>query len=321
MTYKKRKDRMCSDSFVCQAMEMIATGGGITQLHCENGEVIDYLEDKMMAEGRVHPTDFPEACPEWVEEEAIHRAIKMGALTRCPTYVVHLSTQLGLESIKRAQAEGQRVWTESCPQYLLLSSAQMAQWGPLAKIGPPLRPAGGPNQPALWKGLEQGYISCVASDHAPASQELKQPGWQNIFVGPNGGVIPFGSPGIETLVPLMYSEGVVKRGFPIWWMARALAENPARIFGLYPRKGTIRVGSDADLLILDPTPTRTIRAAEHLSRTGYTLFEGWEVHGQPWMTLLRGRVLLNQGKVQQQPGYGQFLPAGSPLPPIAGRVH
>ena len=139
-------------------------------------------------------------------------------------------------------------------------------------------------------------------------------------MGPNGAVIPFGSPGIETLVPLMYSEGVVKRGFPIWWMARALAENPARIFGLYPRKGAIRVGSDADLLILDPTPTRTIRAAEHFSKTGYSLFEGWEVHGQPWMTLLRGRVLLNQGKLEQQPGYGQFLSASSPLPPIGGRV-
>jgi dihydropyrimidinase len=103
-------------------------------------------------------------------------------------------------------------------------------------------------------------------------------------------------------------------------MARALAENPARIFGLYPRKGTIRVGSDADLLILDPTPTRTIRAAEHYSKTGYTLFEGWEVRGQPWMTLLRGHVLLNQGKLEQQPGYGKFLPAGSPLPPIGGSV-
>jgi dihydropyrimidinase len=321
MTYKKRQDRMCSDSFICQAMELIAAGGGITQLHCENGDVIDFLEDKMMAEGRVHPTDFPQACPDWVEEEAINRAIKLGALTNCPTYVVHLSTQLGLELIKRAQAEGQREWTESCPQYLLLSDAEMGHWGPLAKIGPPLRPAGGSNQPALWKGLGQGYISCVASDHAPASQELKQPGWQNIFVGPNGGVIPFGSPGLETLVPLMYSEGVVKRGFSISWMARALAENPARIFGLYPRKGAIRVGSDADLLILDPTPTWTIRAAEHYSKTGYTLFEGWEVHGKPWMTLLRGQVLLNQGKLEQQPGFGQFLPAGSPLPPIGGRVH
>jgi dihydroorotase-like cyclic amidohydrolase len=160
----------------------------------------------------------------------------------------------------------------------------------------------------------------VASDHAPASKELKEPGWKNVFVNPEGGVIPFGSPGIETLVPLMYSEGVVKRGLPIWWMARALAENPARLFGLYPRKGAIRVGADADLLLYDPTPKRTIRAANHFSRTGYSLFEGWEVHGAPWMTLLRGRVLLNHGTLQEQPGYGQFIPAGSPLPPLAGRA-
>jgi dihydropyrimidinase len=205
----------------------------------------------------------------------------MGALTNCPTFVVHLSTQLGLELLERARAEGQRVWTESYPPYLLLSDDELAHSGPLAKIGPPLRPAGGPNQPALRKGLEQGYISCVGSDHAPASQEAEQPGWENISVGPNGAVIPCGSPGIETLVSLMYSQGVVKRGFPIWWMARALAENPARIFGLYPRKGAIRVGSDADLLILDPTPTRTIRAAEHFSKAGYSLFEGLEVQGKP----------------------------------------
>jgi dihydropyrimidinase len=118
----------------------------------------------------------------------------------------------------------------------------------------------------------------------------------------------------------MYSEGVVQRGLPIWWMARALAENPARIFGLYPRKGVIRVGSDADLLIYDPSPKRSIRAAEHFSKTGYTLFEGWEAEGRPWMTFLRGKVLLNQGQLEQQPGYGQFIPAGSPIPPIAGRV-
>jgi dihydropyrimidinase len=130
MTYKKRQDRMCSDRFICQAMEIIAAGGGITQLHCENSDVIDYLEDKTMAEGRVHPTDSPQACPDWAEEEAINRAIKLSALTNCPTSVVHLGTPLGLELIERAQAEGQRVWTESCPQYVLLSDAELVQWGP-----------------------------------------------------------------------------------------------------------------------------------------------------------------------------------------------
>ena len=140
MTYKKRPYRMCDDDYICQSMEMVAKGGGVLQLHCESGNIIEYLENKLLSEGHTHPTDFPSACPDWAEEEAINRAVKMAAATNCPTYVVHLSTQLGLERIKQAQAMGQRIWTESCPQYLLLSDEEMAKYGPLAKIGPPLRP-------------------------------------------------------------------------------------------------------------------------------------------------------------------------------------
>jgi dihydropyrimidinase len=320
MTYKKRPGRMCDDDYICQAMELVAAGGGVMQLHCESGNIIEYLENKLIAEGHTHPTDFPSACPDWAEEEAINRAVKMGVATGCPTYVVHLSTQLGLERIKQAQAQGQRVWTETCPQYLLLSDAEMARFGPLAKIGPPLRPEDGPDRDALWRGLEQGQVSIVASDHAPHPKELKQPGWDNIFVLPDGRSVPFGSPGVETLVPLMYSEGVVKRGLPIWWLARAMAENPARVFGLYPRKGVIQVGADADLFILDPKGDRIVTAREHRSNAGYTLFEGWRVSGRPWMTLLRGKVLLNQGVLEQKPGYGKFLACGGPRAPLGGPV-
>ena len=244
----------------------------------------------------------------------------MGTATRCPTYVVHLSTQLGLERIKQAQAQGQLVWTETCPQYLLLSDAEMAKVGPLAKIGPPLRPEDGPDRDALWSGLEQGHTSIVASDHSPHPQELKQVGWDNIFVTDEGASVPFGSPGLETIVSLMYSEGVVKRGLPIWWLARVMSENPARIFGLFPRKGVIQVGSDADLLILDPQGDRIITAKDHQSNAGYTLFEGWEVKGRPWMTLLRGKVLLNDGVLEQAPGVGQFVESGSPRSPMGGPV-
>ncbi len=149
MTYKRR-NRMCPDDFIIAAMERIAALGGLCQLHCENGDVIDYLERKAIAEGRVKPTDFPATCPDWAEEEAINRAVAMGALTGCPVYVVHLSTLLGLERIKQAQAKGQRVWTETCPQYMLLTANEMERWGPLAKIGPPLRRADGPDRDALW---------------------------------------------------------------------------------------------------------------------------------------------------------------------------
>jgi len=320
MTYKKRPYRMCDDDYICQAMDLVAKGGGVLQLHCESGNIIEYLENKLLDEGHTHPTDFPTACPDWAEEEAINRAIKMAGATRCPTYVVHLSTQLGLERIKQAQSLGQRIWTESCPQYLLLSDAEMAKYGPLAKIGPPLRPEDGPDQDALWRGLEQGQVSIVASDHAPYPQELKQVGWDNIFVDTEGRSVPFGSPGVETIVPLMYSEGVVKRGLPIWWLARVMSENPARIFGLYPRKGVIQVGADADLLIIDPNGDRIITAKDHHSTAGYSLFEGWQVNGRPWMTLLRGQVLLKQGMLVQKPGYGAFQECEGPRSPLGGPV-
>jgi dihydropyrimidinase len=289
-------------------------------MHCESGNIIDYLENKLIADGHTHPTYFPVACPTWAEEEAINRAVKMAAVTNCPLYVVHLSSEVGLERIKQAQATGQRVWAETCPQYLLLSDEEMAKVGPLAKIGPPLRAKDGPDQPAMWQGLELGYISTVASDHAPYPKELKQAGWDNIFLTKEGEVVPFGSPGVETLAPLAYSEGVVKRGLPPSWLARVMSENPARIFGLYPRKGTIQVGSDADLSIFDPSAKMTVRSAEHHGNSGFSLFEGWEISGRPWMTLLRGQVLYNQGTLEQQAGYGRFLDAEGPRSPLGGRV-
>ena len=318
MTYKKRPPRMCPDDFIIAAMERVAKHGGVTQLHCENGDVLDYLEDKAMAEGHLEPRYFPATCPDWAEEEAINRAILMGEMTGSPVYVVHLSTKLGLERIKQAQARGQRVWTETCPQYLLLDDSLMDSFGPFAKMGPPLRAAGGPDRDALWAGSAQGYISTVGSDHAPRTKAAKEPGWKNVFVYPDGKPIPFGAPSVETMVPLMYSEGVVKRGLPLTWMARVLAENAARIFGFYPKKGVIRVGADADLLLIDPEPAWTMKAADLRGIAGMTLYEGWPMRGRPWMTLLRGRVLLNQGKLEQGPGYGRYLHRGGPVPPIAG---
>jgi dihydropyrimidinase len=319
MTYKKRPKRMVSDEFIARTMDRLAALGGLCQLHCENGDILCYLEDQAIAAGRTAPTDFPPTCPDWTEEEAINRAILIGRLTGCSVYVVHLSTRLGLERIKRAQSEGQRVWTETCPQYLLLSDKEMERWGPFAKIGPPLRPADGPDRDALWRGLEQGFISTVASDHSPRAPAAKEPGRQNIFVDGDGKPIPFGAPSLETLVPLAYSAGVAERGLPITWMARVLAENPARIFGLFPRKGTIRVGADADLTIWDPMPEWTIARSQHLGIAGFTPYEGWSVRGRPWMTLLRGQVILgSDGAVEQKPGYGKFLARGGPLPPIGG---
>src|SRR6266536_1294081 len=197
---------------------------------------------------------------------------------------------------------------ETCPQYLLLNDKEMARLGPFAKIGPPLRSSDGVNQAALWAGTEQGYVSTVASDHSPRVPAAKEAGRTNIFVDKEGKPIPFGAPSLETLVPLMWSEGVVNRGLPVTWMARVMAENPARIFGIYPRKGAVRVGADADLTIWDPAPSWTIQQKRHLGIAGFTPYEGWAAKGKPWMTLLRGQVVLNQNALEQKPGYGRFLP-------------
>ncbi len=319
MTYKKRPGMMCTDDLLAQAMEAIGSAGGLCQLHCENGDILYHLENKAIAAGRTRPADFPATAPGWAEAEAVNRAIHIGALAGCPVYVVHLSTADGLERVKTAQAAGQAVYAETCPQYLLLDEGAMAEWGPLAKIGPPLRGADGTNQNALWRGLEQGYVATLASDHSARAKALKEPGWRNIFVDEQGRTVPFGSPSVETLVPLAYSEGVVARGLPLTWMARVLAENPARLFGLWPRKGAIRVGADADLLIYDPDAEWTIRAADMKGIAGYTLYEGRRVRGRPWMTLVRGReVLRPDGTLAVEPGFGRYLPRTGPIPPLAG---
>ena len=320
MTYKKRPKRMVSDEFIAKTMDILGRLGGVCQLHCENGDILCYLEDKAIAAGRTAPVDFPATCPDWTEEEAINRAILIGKLAECPVYVVHLSTRLGLERIKRAQSEGQRVWAETCPQYLLLNEKEMERLGPFAKIGPPLRSADGLNQSALWAGTEQGFVSTVASDHSPRVPAAKEPGRKNIFVDAEGKPIPFGAPSLETLTSLMWSEGVVNRALPVTWMARVMAENPARIFGVYPRKGVIRVGADADLTIWDPAPAWTIEQKQHLGIAGFTPYEGWPARGKAWMTLLRGQVVLNQGTLEQKPGYGQFLARGGPIAPLGGSV-
>jgi dihydroorotase-like cyclic amidohydrolase len=157
---------------------------------------------------------------------------------------------------------------------------------------------------ALWRGLKDGVISVVSSDHSAHAQEAKDPGWQDIFQA------PFGMIGVETVAPPTYYEGVVRRNFPLTWFAKVMSENPARIFGLYPRKGIIQVGSDADITILDPEKEVIIKTDHLHSKAGYCVYEGWKVKGYPVMTVLRGQVLLDQGQLQKGPGFGSAVYPG-----------
>jgi len=318
MGYRRFGRNLVTDDFLYLAMKEMRAHGALPMVHAENADLIYALEQELMAHGKVSPEHYPASRPVLAETEAISRATDIARAAGSPVYVVHLTTPQGLEIIKGKNAEGQPVYTETCPQYLLLTEKEMSRIGPLAKIGPPMRtPA---EIEGLWRGIRSGWIPIVASDHSPSAPEAKAPGWKNIFQNEDGAPIPFGAPSAETMVRLMYSEGVMKRRLPLWWMARVLAENPARVFGLYPRKGVIAPGSDADFTVIDPRGATEFHAAEMHSRTGYTPYEGWKLRGALHMTMVRGRVVLQDGKLMQEGGSGQYLSAGPTMPPVYGPV-
>jgi len=231
--------------------------------------------------------------------EAVSRAIEIASFARCPLYVVHLSTADGLEHIVRARARGQTVYAETCPQYLLLTNAEMTRQKGLAKIAPPLRE--NRDREALWAGLARGDVQILGSDHAPFMVADKAIGERDIFQA------GFGMPGVETMLPLVLGESLRAGRLSLPQLAAAASENAATIFGLYPRKGIITPGADADLLVVDPAAEWTVSARDLHSRAGYTCFENWPVKGRITMSFLRGRPLVKDGRLHQSPGYGRFL--------------
>jgi dihydropyrimidinase len=318
MGYRRFGRNLATDDFLYAAFKEMRIRGALPMVHAENADLIYALERELIAEGKVTPEYYPASRPTVCETEAISRAADLAMAAGAPLYVVHLTTPEGLSVIEGRRAQGQPVYTETCPQYLLLTEAEMQRIGPRAKIGPPMRTS--EQLEGMWRGVRRGWIPIVASDHSPHDPALKEPGWKNIFYNEEGAPIPFGAPSAETIVPLMYGKGVVERGLPLWWLARVMAENPARMFGLYPRKGVIAVGSDADITVIHPDATTTFRAEHMHSRTGYTPYEGWTLPGAPVLTLIRGQVVLDHGEVKQERGFGSYLPAGPLLPPVYGPV-
>jgi len=296
--YRKR-GMMFSDDLLLRTLEIVARHGGLAMVHAENGWMIDHLEDRLVASGRTGPEHYLASRPHLAEGEAVARAITLAEIAGCPLYIVHLSTREGLAAIAAARARGQHVYAETCPQYLYLTDAEMTRQKGLAKIAPPLR--WDRDRDALWAGLDRGDVQTVGSDHAPFTVADKLIGEKNIF---DAG---FGMPGIETMAPLLWSAGLKPGSLSLPQAVAALSENTAKIFGLYPKKGAIRIGSDADLVLLDPDAEWTIRGTELHSQAGYTCFEGRRVRGKVVASFLRGRPLLHDGKIQQAPGYGQHV--------------
>jgi dihydropyrimidinase len=295
LTYLKQ-GWFTDDYQLIKAMDILAERGGMAIVHCENGGAIDYLEDKYLKGPNASAKNFNASRPAALEEEGVFRAIRLAEVVGCKVYIPHVTAARVLRPIRQAQEEGLPVYAETCPQYLNLTQDIIEQRGALAKIGPPIRSA--QDNGALWGGLRDGTLSVVASDHAPKAKDV------------NGDFLVqgFGSPQIETLLPVTYDGGVNRGRIGVVRLVQVLCENPARIFGLYPRKGTIGVGSDADLVVFDPAREFTIRAENQHSNAGYTLYEGRAVSGWPEMSFQRGKRVLWQNEIVAQPGQGRFLP-------------
>jgi dihydropyrimidinase len=294
MTYAKLK-WMTDDYHLTAAMDLIAECGGLAMVHAENGLVTDYLEDRSLKRGEDQKKVFLKTRPDLLEADAIFRAISIAAITHCPLYIVHLSTERGVAPLQQARAEGQKVYVETCPQYLTMTDAKLQKLGPLAKIGPPLRTE--KDRLALWKAIQKGVVDVVASDHAPKAKKIDDPFFE----------APYGSPQAETMLTVTYDEGMKKGGIKPTRLVQLLSENPAKIFGLYPKKGALYKGSDADLILFDPNQVHTILHKTQHSGAPYTLYEGRRCSGMVTLSMQRGRILVENGEMKGRPGKGKFL--------------
>jgi dihydropyrimidinase len=274
--------------------------GALAMVHAESGCAIDYLEQKLIAAGKTAAEHYLPSRPNTLEEEATFRASAFARVARCPLYVVHMSCREAIAVTTQAKATGQAVFAETCPHYLVLTDEAVRRHGANFKIGPPLRTQD--DVEALWAAVREGYVDVIASDHGAHPPEAKRRGADDIFAA------PFGVPGSETLLPLMYHFGVHEGRIPITRLVELLAERPAKIFGLHPTKGTWQVGADADLVLLDAKGSTTITAGTQHSRAGYTAYEGMEVHGRVVQTIQRGRTVFERGTLAAKPGWGRFLP-------------
>jgi len=294
---------MLDDGSIFRALQRTASNGGLVCMHAENGSAIDVIVQQALAEGKKAPKYHALTRPTTAEAEATSRAIALAEMAGAPIYIVHLSCNDALEKVREACDRGLPVYAETCPQYLYLSLENMEApgfEGAKYVFTPPLREKW--HQEKLWNGLKQDHLQVVSTDHCPfCFKEQKELGRDDFTKIPNGG------PGVEHRMSLIYSGGVASGRFSANRFVELVSTTPAKLFGLYPRKGTIAVGSDADLVIFDPHRTHTISAATHHMRVDYSMFEGIKVTGMPDVVLSRGRVVIEGDKFMGRAGQGEFL--------------
>jgi dihydropyrimidinase len=299
---------MLDDASIFKAMGVAADCGGMICMHAENGGAIDVIVQRALAEGKRSPKYHALTRPVTAEAEATSRAIALAEMAGTPVYIVHLSCSEALEKVREARDRGLRVYAETCPQYLYLSLENMdgpGFDGAKYVFTPPLREKW--QQEKLWRGLAKDDLQVVSTDHCPfCMKEQKELGKDDFTKIPNGG------PGIEHRVSLVYSGGVHGGKFSPNRFVQLVSTAPAKLFGLYPRKGTVAVGSDADLIVFDADEEQTISVKTHHMRVDYSMFEGTRVKGVPKTVLSRGRVIVENGKFVGKVGAGEFLKRENP---------
>lgn len=301
MAYKRR-GMYLGDSDILKILKTLKANGGLFCVHAENGDLCDFLEDGFDAEGKNGPEYYGPSRPDICEAEAVFRILSFGKTLDCPIYVVHVSTWEALEVIELFRKwSSAPIFAETCTHYLTLTDEQMRSMGSLAKVSPPLRES--EDVDALWQAIKDGKIDVIGADTAGHLIETKEPRWGDVFKAPAG------LPGQETMFTVTYDEGFNRRSVSLCRLVELMAEKPAKIFGLYPRKGVLQKGSDADVLIFDPTREHEIRASNQHVKTDYTMYEDRRCLGAPEFVLQRGEVLLENGELKVQKGRAQFLEA------------
>jgi dihydropyrimidinase len=291
-----------TDGEILLAMQRARANGGTIMMHAENGIAIDQLVAQALAAGRTDPVQHGLTRPPELEGEATHRAIQLAKVTGAPLYIVHLSAAQALEAVAEARNDGQNVFAETCPQYLFLSIEDLARpdfEGAKFVASPPLREKS--HQGALWQGLRTNDLSVVSTDHCPfCFVEQKDLGRGDFSKIPNG------MPGVEHRMDLIY-QGVVGGELTLQRWVEVTSTTPARMFGLYPRKGVIAPGSDADIVVYDPTARQTLSASTHHMNVDYSAYEGMELTGRVDTVLSRGRVVVDGHGWHGAKGHGRFL--------------
>jgi len=294
---------MVDDATIFQALSHTAKNGALICMHAENGGVIDVIVRRALAEGKTAPINHALTRPVTAEAEAVHRAIALAEMAGAPVYIVHLSSEDALNQVREARDRGLPAFAETCPQYLLLSMEELARpgfEGAKYVFTPPLREKHHP--PKLWDGLKNDQLQVVSTDHCPfCFEDQKSLGKDDFTKIPNGG------PGIENRLQLLFHHGVNLGRLSLNRFVELVATTPAKLFGLYPRKGTLAPGSDADIVIWDPKASHLISAKTHHMRVDYSMFEGFEVQGNAKLVMSRGEVVVEQGRFLGKAGRGVYM--------------